>query len=124
MTQELDAANIMLVIARISSAVEQAKSGVRAPDNTSSASGALLTQCTDKPGADVEGYYYYEDLDVMVSTYCLPAYDTCGTYDYTGVDGLDLYYRAEGKDTMTCYNWATAASTGSSPTPAPAADMP
>jgi len=57
----------------------------------------------------------------MVSTYCLPAYDTCLEYDYTDIDGLDLYYRSAGKDTMTCYNRATAASgTGSSPTPAPA----
>lgn len=124
MAQELDAANIMLVLARITQAVEQAKSGVRAPVEEEVNGGSLLTQCRDKAGANVEGYYYYTDLDVMVSTYCLPAYDTCGTYDYTGVDDLDLYYRAEGKDTRTCYNWATAASTGSSPTPAPAADMP
>lgn len=52
-----------------------------------------LTQCEDASGVLMDGYYYYADQDVMVSTYCLDGYDTCGEYNYTGVDGLDLYFR-------------------------------
>lgn len=52
-----------------------------------------LTECIDGSGSVVDGYYYYAEQDAMVSTYCLDTYDSCGDYNYTGVDGFDLYFR-------------------------------
>ncbi len=61
-----------------------------------------LSYCIDSQEETVDGYYYYATDDVMVSTYCLPAYDTCGAYQYN-VDSLDLYYRQNGVD-ASCVN--------------------
>lgn len=61
-----------------------------------------LSYCIDVQGATADGYYYYATDDVMVSSYCLPSYDTCGVYQYN-VDSLDLYYRQSGID-ASCVN--------------------
>lgn len=61
-----------------------------------------LVQCTDSDGY-VSGYYYYPTQDIMLSSYCLEMYDTCGVYSHT-IDGLDLYFRDSGPDTASCNN--------------------
>ena len=98
MTQQLDIMDIMSVVSHIAQIINQDKGEtmVATPKTT-------LTQCIDDAGAVVDGYYYYTALDMMVSTYCLPAYDTCGTYDYTDLDGMSVYFRSPGKD-VQCVN--------------------
>ena len=52
-----------------------------------------LEYCFDDNDDIVNGYFYYPDVDSMVSSYCLEESDTCGEFDYLDVDGYDLYFR-------------------------------
>jgi len=70
-----------------------------------------MSYCIDDQGATVDGYYYYPAQDIMVSSYCLETYDTCGTYQYT-LDAMDLYYRNNGPD-LSCVNLVSNTPTGS-----------
>lgn len=74
---------------------------VSAPVTNSSLNSCVTNTAT---GATYSGYYYYPGKDVMVSNYCLSAYDTCSSPTYT-INGVNYWFRRGGKDTATCQSF-------------------
>jgi len=66
---------------------------------------ATLTPCQTNvcTGATANGYYYYQNKDQMISSYCLPQYDNCSVPSYV-INGTNYWFRQGGKDTAACQN--------------------